>query len=218
MTYYCIASYQVRVWGGGVYQPSNALTGGYDFYSLCDELGILAWSELIFSDALYPLNDFLLDSIAPEVRENVRRVNKHPSNAQWAASNEIEELALVVGTLLPDGTHYLDEVCYYPYHAACALMKCFLQFVTLFQDYLHDIVFDVQQSVAYTDCSTTNGALSLNPYILRLDNKTNGYIYGNTGEHNFSGSDPYVVYSPTTERYNYNGAQAFDYSTYPVAR
>ena len=179
---------QVRVWGGGVYQPSDALTGGYDFYSLCDELGILAWSELIFSDALYPLNDFLLESIAPEVRENVRRVNKHPSNAQWAASNEIEELALVVGSLLPGGQHYLDEVRCSACYITCGITDGRSQFVTLFQDYLHDIVFDVQQSVAYTDCSTTNGALSLNPYVLRLDNKTNGYIYGNTGELSFGDS------------------------------
>lgn len=133
---------------------------------------------------MYPLNDFLLESIAPEVRENVRRVNKHPSNAQWAASNEIEEIALVVASLLPNGKHYLDEVCCFHKHVTCEVADECSQFITLFQDYLHDLVFDVQQSVAYTDCSTTNGALSLNPYVLRLNNKTDGYIYGNTGEPN----------------------------------
>ena len=101
---------QLRVWGGGVYQPSDELTGGYEFYSICDELGILAWSELIFSDALYGLSDFLLTSVEEEVRQNVRRINRHPSNAQWAGGNEIEEIVTVVNKTIPTGKHFLDEV------------------------------------------------------------------------------------------------------------
>lgn len=46
-------------------------------------------SELIFSDSLYPINEFLLDTIKPEVQQNVRRINRHPSNAQWAGGNEV---------------------------------------------------------------------------------------------------------------------------------
>lgn len=86
----------------------------YEFYSLCDELGILAWSELIFSDTLYPINNFLLESIEPEVRQNVRRVNRHPSNAQWAGGNEIEGMVMSINASLANGTHYLDEVCILP--------------------------------------------------------------------------------------------------------
>jgi beta-mannosidase len=76
-------------------------------------MGILAWSELIFSDSLYPINDFLLESIKPEVQQNVRRVNRHPSNAQWAGGNEIEGIvtALMNSKALGNATHYLDEVC-----------------------------------------------------------------------------------------------------------
>ena len=51
----------------------------------------------------------------------------------------------------------------------------------LFQDFLYDLTFEVQQSVPYTDCSTTNGVLSLDPLVERFENKTPGYIYGNTG-------------------------------------
>ncbi|EGO00434.1 glycoside hydrolase family 2 protein [Serpula lacrymans var. lacrymans S7.3] len=174
----------LRVWGGGIYQPSDTATAGglYDFYALCDELGILAWSELIFSDSLYPINDFLLESVEPEVRQNVRRVTRHPSNAQWAGGNEIEGMVMSVNTSLANGTHYLDE------------------FVTLFQDYLYGIVTSETKSVPYTDCSTTHGVLSLDPYVLRFANGTPGYIYGNS------------------ERYNYDATQAFNLSTYPVSR
>ncbi|KAI0652651.1 glycoside hydrolase [Trametes meyenii] len=172
----------LRVWGGGIYQPSDELTGGYDFYSACDELGIFAWSELIFSDALYPINDWLLASIDPEVRQNVRRINRHPSNAQWAGGNEIEGIVIGINQTLANGTHYLDE------------------FQTLFGEFLHDIVSEEESSVAYTDCSTTSGVLSLDPYEIRYDNKTAGFIYGNG------------------ERYNYDASQAFNYSTYPLSR
>ncbi|KAI0701287.1 glycoside hydrolase superfamily, partial [Cerioporus squamosus] len=173
----------LRVWGGGIYQPSDELTGGYDFYSVCDELGILAWSEIIFSDALYPINDFFLDSVEPEVRQNIRRINRHPSNAQWAGGNEIELIIGLVNQIFPAvGEHYMDE------------------FQTLFGEFLHDIVLEEESSVAYTDCSTTNGTLSLDPYEIRYNNRTPGFIYGNT------------------ERYNYDPSVAFNYSTYPVSR
>ncbi|KAF8893604.1 glycoside hydrolase [Infundibulicybe gibba] len=176
---------QLRIWGGGTYQPSDAAVAGgvYDFYSICDELGILAWSELIFSDSMYPINDFLLESIEPEVRQNVRRINRHPSNAQWAGGNEIEGIVTdATRSPLANATHYLDE------------------FVTLFQDFLQKIVTSETKSVPYTDCSTTKGVLSLDPYLLRLLNGTAGEIYGNG------------------ERYNYDASQAFNYSTYPVTR
>ncbi|KAJ7229306.1 glycoside hydrolase family 2 protein [Mycena haematopus] len=173
----------LRIWGGGIYQPDSVEAGGYDLYSLCDELGILVWSEFGFSDALYPLNDFLLESIEPEVRQNVRRINKHPSNVQWAGGNEIEEIVLIVNASVPTGTQiYVDS------------------FVALFQDFLYGIATSETHSVPYTDCSTTTGVLSLNPYTIRLNNGTPGEIYGNT------------------ERYNYDASQAFNYSTFPVAR
>ncbi|KAJ7662697.1 glycoside hydrolase family 2 protein [Mycena polygramma] len=173
----------LRIWGGGIYQPDSADTGGYDLYSICDELGILTWSELIFSDALYPANDkFFLESVEPEVRQNVRRINKHPSNVQWAGGNEIELIVEFINSTLPNGTVYVNE------------------FVSLFQDFLFNIVVSETHSVPYTDCSTTGGVLSLDPYVLRFTNATPGEIYGNT------------------ERYNYDASQAFNYSTFPVAR
>ncbi|KAF9069747.1 glycoside hydrolase family 2 protein [Rhodocollybia butyracea] len=170
--------------GQNMIRPSSALTAGgvYSFYDLCDELGILAWSEFLFSDALSPINPFLLESVEPEIRENVRRLNRHPSVAQWAGGNEIEGIVVSTNQSLPNGTIYLD------------------QFVTLFQDLLHDLETSESRSVPYTDCSTTNGFITIDPYILRFDNATPGDIYGNG------------------ERFDYTAGDAFDYTTYPVAR
>ncbi|KAJ7880790.1 glycoside hydrolase family 2 protein [Mycena olivaceomarginata] len=170
----------LRIWGGGIYQPDSEEAGGYNLYSLCDELGILAWSEFVFSDAFYPLNDFLLESIEPEVRQNIRRINKHPSNIQWAAGNEIEVIMLLFNSTFGGTQVYV--------------------FVALFQDFLYNIAVSETHSVPYTDCSTTRGVLSLDPYIIRLNNGTPGEIYGNN------------------ERYNYDASQAFNYSTFPVSR
>ncbi|KAI0065586.1 glycoside hydrolase family 2 protein [Artomyces pyxidatus] len=184
----------LRVWGGGVYQPSTtsvALTANfpqhatdvYSFYSVCDELGILAWSEFIFSDDFYPLNDWLIDSVNEEVVQNVRRINKHASTAQWAGGNEIEGIVQQVAEDgFPGSTHYLDE------------------FVTLFQDDLHDVAYSATNSVPYTDCSTTHGVLSVDPLIIRFGNATPGEIYGNS------------------ERYDYSAPDAFTISTFPVSR
>ncbi|KAG6865071.1 hypothetical protein C0991_005346, partial [Blastosporella zonata] len=71
-------------------------------------------------------------------------------------------------------------------------------------DFLHDIVTSETHSVPYTDCSTTKGILSLDPYILRFENGTQGEIYGNTAF--------------LKERFNYDASAAFDYTTYPVGR
>ncbi|KAI0065605.1 glycoside hydrolase family 2 protein [Artomyces pyxidatus] len=162
----------LRVWGGGVYQPSTSsaaltpnypphATDVYSFYSICDELGILAWSEFIFSDDFYPMNYWIVDPVKEEVAQNVRRINRHASVAQWAGGNEIEGMAQDVGG------RYLDE------------------FVTLFQDILHGVTYSATNSSPYTVCSTTSGVLSIDPLVIRLGNATYGEIYGNSERYNY---------------------------------
>ena len=46
----------IRVWGGGKYESD-------DFYSLCDEKGILLWQDMMFSCALYPATRDFLSSV-----------------------------------------------------------------------------------------------------------------------------------------------------------
>lgn len=188
---------QLRVWGGGIYQPSDELTGGYDFYTAADELGILAWSELVFSDALYPVDPVLFESVEPEVRQNVRRINKHPSNVQWAGGNEVELAVLLVNQTTGNGTLYLDEVCIAqilfgrilttPQQVPNSLRRISPRYRYGRDKLRKSSCFLTRRDapeifqVAYTDCSTTSGVLSLDPLELRYNNKTPGFIYGNTG-------------------------------------
>jgi len=65
----------LRVWGGNYYFNDV-------FYDLCDEMGILLWTETQFSDALYPANNqSFIDNVIHEVIQNARRISRHPSLA-----------------------------------------------------------------------------------------------------------------------------------------
>ncbi|OQR74056.1 beta-mannosidase-like [Tropilaelaps mercedesae] len=74
----------LRVWGGGIYEQD-------ELYDAADELGILIWQDLMFACALYPTNKEFLDTVSEEVRQNIRRLQHHPSIALWAGNNENEE-------------------------------------------------------------------------------------------------------------------------------
>ncbi|XP_050404804.2 beta-mannosidase isoform X1 [Patella vulgata] len=73
----------MRVWGGGIYESDS-------FYELADELGIMIWSDFMFSVALYPTTKSFLDTVTIETRQQVRRIKHHPCIAVWAGNNENE--------------------------------------------------------------------------------------------------------------------------------
>uniref|UniRef100_A0ABK8F080 beta-mannosidase n=1 Tax=Anopheles gambiae TaxID=7165 RepID=A0ABK8F080_ANOGA len=73
----------LRVWGGGLYESDH-------FYRLADELGLLIWHDLMFACSMYPSEPDFLRTVQEEVRQNVRRIQHHPSVAVWATNNENE--------------------------------------------------------------------------------------------------------------------------------
>lgn len=73
----------LRVWGGGMYETEA-------FYGIADELGILIWQDIMFAVALYPTDTSFLQSVAIEVKQQVRRIQHHPSVLLWAGNNENE--------------------------------------------------------------------------------------------------------------------------------
>lgn len=74
----------LRVWGGGTY-PSD------DFYSQCDEQGILVWQDLMFACAMYPGDEKFTENVKQEISEQVKRLRDHPSLALFCGNNEIDE-------------------------------------------------------------------------------------------------------------------------------
>ncbi|KAK4886003.1 hypothetical protein RN001_002274 [Aquatica leii] len=73
----------LRVWGGGLYE-SDA------FYKTADELGLLIWQDFMFACSMYPVTEEFLKNVSLEVKQQVRRLQYHPSIVVWAASNENE--------------------------------------------------------------------------------------------------------------------------------
>ncbi|KZP11220.1 glycoside hydrolase family 2 protein [Athelia psychrophila] len=152
----------LRVWASGAYLPDAA-------YDLADELGLMLWSELQFSDALYPTAPAFVANVLAETSQQVRRINHHPSLALWAGNNEIEYGLLRLGT-----------------NAPVALTE---QYGGLFVQTLLQAVWAETRSVSYSPSSTTNGYQELDwaagLMVERLGNVTEGSIYGSTDYYDY---------------------------------
>lgn len=73
----------IRHWGGGYYETD-------EFYSICDELGIMVWQDFMFGNDWQPgTYAFKLD-IEAEAEDQVRRLRNHPSIVLWCGNNETE--------------------------------------------------------------------------------------------------------------------------------
>ena len=73
----------VRVWGGGIYEDDQ-------FYQLCDELGLLVWQDFMFACGAYPESPEFIKNVSEEIKQNVHRLQYHPSIAIWCGNNENE--------------------------------------------------------------------------------------------------------------------------------
>jgi beta-mannosidase len=73
----------IRHWGGGYYETD-------EFYSICDELGIMVWQDFMFGNDWQPGTYAFKQDIEAEVEDQVRRLRNHPSIVLWSGNNETE--------------------------------------------------------------------------------------------------------------------------------
>jgi beta-mannosidase len=73
----------IRHWGGGYYETD-------EFYSICDELGIMVWQDFMFGNDWQPGTYAFKLNIEAEAEDQVRRLRNHPSIAIWSGNNETE--------------------------------------------------------------------------------------------------------------------------------
>ena len=71
----------LRIWGGGIFESD-------EFYSVCDELGILVWQDFLFACASYPEDEFNSALIEQEAIQAVTRLSSYCSLVLWNGSNE----------------------------------------------------------------------------------------------------------------------------------
>lgn len=74
----------IRVWGGGIYEDD-------EFYKACDENGILVWQDFMFAGSFHPSDETFLNNVQQEVKDQVNRLQNHPSIALWCGNNEVDE-------------------------------------------------------------------------------------------------------------------------------
>ncbi|MGA2807731.1 MAG: glycoside hydrolase family 2 protein [Terracidiphilus sp.] len=73
----------IRHWGGGYYETD-------EFYSICDELGIMVWQDFQFGNDWQPGTYAFKLNIEAEAEDQVRRLRNHPSMVLWSGNNETE--------------------------------------------------------------------------------------------------------------------------------
>ncbi|WP_394337932.1 beta-mannosidase [Chryseobacterium nematophagum] len=74
----------IRVWGGGIYEDD-------EFYKACDENGILVWQDFMFAGSFYPADESFQKNVEFEVKDQIERLQNHPSLALWCGNNEVDE-------------------------------------------------------------------------------------------------------------------------------
>ena len=73
----------IRLWGGGIAESDY-------FYQLCDELGLMVWSEFwITGDTRFPVDTNLYFK---NLESTIKRIRTHASSAYYVSANESTEL------------------------------------------------------------------------------------------------------------------------------
>ena len=80
----------VRVWGGGIYEDD-------EFYSLCDEKGVMVWHDFMLACHTYPQTKEFSDKISFECKNVVGRLRNRPSIIAWCGSNETDWMYTCIG-------------------------------------------------------------------------------------------------------------------------
>ncbi len=75
----------IRVWGGGLMETD-------DFYTICNELGIMVWQDFPIGNQDTP--DYPQDVWEAQVVQNIFRLRNHPSLAVWCGGNEFNPYSL----------------------------------------------------------------------------------------------------------------------------
>lgn len=73
----------VRCWGGNVYEND-------EFFSFCDEKGIMVWQDFAMGCGVYPQDDKFNEILAKEAAFIIKKLRNHCSIVLWAGDNECD--------------------------------------------------------------------------------------------------------------------------------
>jgi len=126
----------IRHWGGGYYESD-------EFYTLCDELGIMIWQDFMFGNKWMPGTYDFKQNVAAEAEYQVKRLRDHPSIVIWCGNNETEVSwywhPQVVMKLGPD-----------------AIRRMWQDYIVLFSDTLKSAVMQFEPEIPYWPSSPSS--------------------------------------------------------------
>jgi len=94
----------IRIPGTTFYQDET-------FHSLCDELGLLVWQDMMFANMDYPFADAAFHQRASEEAvHELSRLSRHPSTAVLCGNSEIEQQAAMFGTAAAPADFFASEL------------------------------------------------------------------------------------------------------------
>ncbi len=94
----------LRCWGGAGINKD-------DFYSLCDEMGLMVWQEFPLACNNYRNSSRYLGVLEQEARSIVRGLRRHPSVVLWCGGNELFNSWSGM-TQQSHALRLLDKICY----------------------------------------------------------------------------------------------------------
>ncbi len=100
----------IRIGGTMVYEQD-------EFYQICDQLGIMVWQDFMFANMDYPFDEpSFLQSVEKEIKQQLRRLNKHPCITIYCGNSEIQQQVAMLGFdssiwEIPFYDQQLAEIC-----------------------------------------------------------------------------------------------------------
>lgn len=103
----------------------------------------MIWQDMMFACSMYPVNELFLETVRTEIKQQIRRLQHHPSVILWAGNNE-NEVALR-GNWYGTSSNFTSFVSDY---------------ITLYVTTIKKIVEEEDKSRSYLVSSPTNGLKS----------------------------------------------------------
>lgn len=103
----------------------------------------MIWQDMMFACSMYPTNEKFLETVRTEIKQQIRRLQHHPSIILWAGNNE-NEAAL-------RGNWYKTDKNYTTFAS---------DYITLYVNTIKKIVSEEDNSRHYLVSSPTNGLKS----------------------------------------------------------
>jgi beta-mannosidase len=185
----------IRHWGGGYYETD-------EFYSICDELGIMVWQDFQFGNDWQPGLYSWKQNVEAEAEDQVRRLRNHPSIALWSGNNETE-----VAILWGDRAKLPADVRY----------QMWQDYLTVFSGILNRVVARLNPETPYWPSSPSTDYETSWPTdaVIHYENIGKGFETGDM--HDWSvwhGRVPFTDY----EKHHWRFVSEYGFQSFPEMR